>query len=125
MSRKIDNTELVEFYACYGNVVVEEIRKIVKEKQAVLGVGTVPYVPDCPDPDPEITLTLECMQDTFNPKWITEKLLEEVEIKQSIFAKLQAKLKNICFLAKALALPVGTQCFQCRKKISSAYQYTF
>ena len=125
MSYEIGDTELLDFYASYSNVIVEEIRDMCKQKQMLLPGGDVPYAPECPDLDPELTLTLECMQDTFDPKWVTEAQLEEVELRHSVFENLQARLKNICFLTKSWALPVGTQCFQCKSKIESAYQYSW
>lgn len=125
MADKIVDTALCQFYSCYGNIICENIREMCKQKQTVLGEGTIPYQIECPDLDPELTSTLECFQDTFDPKCITDVPLEEVTIDQSVFDQMQAKLKNICFLTKAWALPGWTPCFQCKKTINSNQQYNF
>lgn len=125
MSSRISNTKLIEFYARYGHIIAEEIRAMCKLKQVLLREGSTPYSVEYPDLDPELTVTLQCLQDTFDPSVIVEEPLVEVQIIPSVFKPLYARLKNICFLTKTWAMPIGTRCFQCLKTIDSEFQYIF
>lgn len=125
MASKMQDAELCEFYARYGHVISEEIRELCKIEETVLSRGTVPYLREVPDLDPEITECLARLQDSFDPRSITAEQLEEVVINNNIFEPMLAKLKNICFLAKTWVLPYSTRCFQCKTKIESKHQNSF
>ena len=111
-----------DFHTYYIGVIAEKIREMEVRFQIVLPRGDAPYFTEKPDLDPVLTESLMILQNTFDPKTITDEKLEDVTIEQPLMEVLHKNLKNICFVRKIWSIPDGKLCFSCKRSYSRRMQ---